>query len=128
MSTSQAVPSTSLVQSVRKEPKGPMATQYTANITTAKMGRARIRLVTIWSILSEVERRCFSPCFLTDLLTRPLMYAYRWLVMMLSASSSSSFSQSTMWSSRWARRSALRFRSARTFSSRSKTFTAYQRR
>ena len=35
--TSQAVPSTSLVQSVRKEPKGPMATQYTANITTAKM-------------------------------------------------------------------------------------------
>ena len=73
ISTSQAVPSTSLVQSVRKVPKGPMAIQYTANMTTAKMGRARIRLVTTRSILSEVLMLWAAAFFFTALLTTPLM-------------------------------------------------------
>ena len=36
--------------------KLPMERAYTRNMTTAKMGRARMRWVTIRSILSEVER------------------------------------------------------------------------
>ena len=53
-SVSHSPPSTSLVQSVRKVPNGPMAIQYTPNMMTPKMGRASTRLVTILSILSEV--------------------------------------------------------------------------
>ncbi len=46
--------STSFVQSVIGVPiTGPMAIQYTAAIMTTKMGRAAMRLVTMWSILSE---------------------------------------------------------------------------
>ena len=97
-------------------------------MTTAKIGRARIRLVTIRSILSEVVRLWAAAFFFTALFTTPLMYAYRWLVMMLSASSSSSFSQSAMWASRWAFSSPVSFSWAITLSSRSNTLMAYQRR
>ena len=34
----------------------PMDREYIRYMTSAKMGRARIRLVTIWSILSETVR------------------------------------------------------------------------
>ena len=69
----QAPPSTSLVQSVRKVPKGPMATQYTTYMTTIKMGRARMRLVTILSILSEVDRLWRAAFFFTAFSTTLLM-------------------------------------------------------
>ena len=70
-SVSQAPPSTSLAQSVRKVPMAmppsatdlPMARAYTRNITMAKMGSARMRLVTILSILSETDS-CPFPFFL----------------------------------------------------------------
>ena len=97
-------------------------------MTTAKIGRARIRLVTIRSILSEVVRLWAAAFFFTALFTTPLMYVYRWLVMMLSASSSISFSQSAMWASRWAFSSPVRFNWAITLSSRSNTLMAYHRR
>ena len=72
-STSHSLPRTSLVQSVRNEPKGPMAIQYTAHMITAKMGRARTRLVTNWSILSEVVRLCLAAFFTTQRSTTLLM-------------------------------------------------------
>ena len=42
-------------------------------MTAAKMGSARMRLVTTWSILSETDRLPLAAFFLTDLLTTPLM-------------------------------------------------------
>ena len=52
-STAHSLTSTSLVQSVRKVPSGPMAIQYTAAMTTTKMGRAAMRFVTMRSMRSE---------------------------------------------------------------------------
>ena len=49
--------------------------QYTRNMTTAKMGRARIGFVTILSILSEAVRFSLAAFFFTALFTTPLMYA-----------------------------------------------------
>ena len=50
-----------------------MAIQYTAHMITAKMGRASTRLVTIWSILSEVVRLCLAAFFTTQRSTTLLM-------------------------------------------------------
>ena len=75
--------STSLVQSVAKVPMDqppsamevPMDREYIRNMTSAKMGRASTRLVTIWSILSETVRCSTRAFFLTALPTTVLIYA-----------------------------------------------------
>ena len=51
-----------------------MAMAYTRNMTPAKIGKARIRLVTIRSILSETERLPLGAFFLTALVTMLLIY------------------------------------------------------
>ena len=73
--------STSLVQSVAKVPMAqppsamevPMDREYIRYITTAKMGSASTRLVTIRSILSETVRCSTRAFFLTALPTTVLM-------------------------------------------------------
>ena len=50
-----------------------MATQYTTNITRAKIGNASTRLVTILSILSEVDRLWRAAFFFTAFSTTVLM-------------------------------------------------------
>ncbi len=55
---------TSFVQSVSQPPSVVTEMKYTAHMITAKIGRARIRFVTILSILSEVVI-CAFVLFLT---------------------------------------------------------------
>ena len=51
----------------------PMDREYIRYITTAKMGSASTRLVTIWSILSEMVRFSVRAFFFTALCTTVLM-------------------------------------------------------
>ena len=51
----------------------PMDREYIRIMTSAKMGSARMRLVTIWSTLSEMVRCSTRAFFLTALETTVLM-------------------------------------------------------
>ena len=68
---------TSFVQSVAMVPMEtgvpPMAMVYTAHMTTTKMGRARMRFVTIRSILSEAVSAYFAAFLRTERSTTRLM-------------------------------------------------------
>ena len=103
----------------------PMATAYTRNMTPAKMGRASTRLVTMRSILSDRDRPVRF--FFTQEAMALVMYSYRSLVIMDSASSSRACSQSEMACSTRPFTSALRVSLLITRSSRSNTLMAYHR-
>ena len=87
------------------------------------MGRPRIRLVTIWSIRSEVD--IFLPDFFTVLRISLVMYSYRSLVMMLSMSSSWAFSSCLATLSTLLFTPASRVSWASTLLSLSRSLTAY---
>ena len=120
--------SVSLAQSVRGVPIFEIASQYTRYMIATKIGRAKSLLVTILSILSEVVSFSWFAFLVIALGATLLIYAYLWLITILSASSSSSASQSAMCSSICLLSSGSRASSATTFSSLSKSLIAYHLR
>ena len=120
--------SVSLAQSVRGVPILEIASQYTRYMIATKIGSAKSLLVTILSILSEVESFSWFAFLVIALGATLLIYAYLWLITILSASSSSSASQSAMCSSICLLSSASSASSSTIFSSLSKSLIAYHLR
>ncbi len=106
-------------------PSQVIETQYTNHMMRKKIGSASHRFVTTRSMRSETLSCSERLCRQLPISLR--IYSYRPLVMMLSESSSSSFSQAATTASIFAATSEGRCTSERTFSSRSNSLMEYHR-